>query len=101
MKKISRKWLSGPVKENLPMFVWGRDRIVSEFKTTICITEGEEKPEPEPEFVPPEACPVLIQAASPGEFIDKLGKLTMVHVNSIVKFTANRIAREVTEGHFK
>ncbi|XP_026322626.1 uncharacterized protein LOC113232197 [Hyposmocoma kahamanoa] len=34
--------------------------------------EGEEKPEPEPEFVPPEACPVLIQAASPGEFIDKL-----------------------------
>ncbi|KAJ8707591.1 hypothetical protein PYW07_011268 [Mythimna separata] len=34
--------------------------------------EGEEKPEPEPEFVPPESCPVLIVAASPGEFIDKL-----------------------------
>ncbi|XP_022824029.1 uncharacterized protein LOC111354726 [Spodoptera litura] len=34
--------------------------------------EGEEKPEPEIEVVPPESCPVLIVAASPGEFIDKL-----------------------------
>ncbi|XP_045770359.1 uncharacterized protein LOC123870909 [Maniola jurtina] len=34
--------------------------------------EGEEQPEPVPEFVPPESCPVLIVAASPGEFIDKL-----------------------------
>ncbi|KAH9630875.1 hypothetical protein HF086_014616 [Spodoptera exigua] len=34
--------------------------------------EGEEKIEPEIEAVPPESCPVLIVAASPGEFIDKL-----------------------------
>ncbi|PZC72875.1 hypothetical protein B5X24_HaOG210400 [Helicoverpa armigera] len=34
--------------------------------------EGEEKPEPEQEEVPLESCPVLIVAASPGEFIDKL-----------------------------
>lgn len=41
------------------------------------ITEGEEQPEPEPEFVPPDSCPVLIVAASPGEFIDKLSKFLM------------------------
>ncbi|XP_049883610.1 uncharacterized protein LOC126379090 [Pectinophora gossypiella] len=34
--------------------------------------EGEALPEPEPEFVPPESCPVLMVFASPGEFIDKL-----------------------------
>ncbi|XP_063836466.1 uncharacterized protein LOC135085621 [Ostrinia nubilalis] len=34
--------------------------------------EGEEKPEPEPEFVPPESCPALMVFASPAEFIDKL-----------------------------
>ncbi|XP_075988844.1 uncharacterized protein LOC142984871 [Anticarsia gemmatalis] len=34
--------------------------------------EGEAQPEPEPENVPPESCPALIVAASPGELIDKL-----------------------------
>ncbi|XP_059061123.1 uncharacterized protein LOC131854007 isoform X2 [Achroia grisella] len=34
--------------------------------------EGEEKPEPEQESVPPESCPALMVFASPGEFIDKL-----------------------------
>ncbi|CAK1592999.1 unnamed protein product [Parnassius mnemosyne] len=34
--------------------------------------EGEEKPEPVPEFVPPESSPALMVFASPGEFIDKL-----------------------------
>ncbi|CAB3257560.1 unnamed protein product [Arctia plantaginis] len=34
--------------------------------------EGEAQPEPEPEPVPPDSCPALIVAASPGEFIDKL-----------------------------
>ncbi|VVD02447.1 unnamed protein product [Leptidea sinapis] len=37
--------------------------------------KGEEKPEPEPEYVPPESCPVLMVFASPGEFIDKLMKI--------------------------
>lgn len=40
----------------------------------VNFAEGEEQPEPEPEFVPPDSCPVLIVAASPGEFIDKLSK---------------------------
>ncbi|CAG4949362.1 unnamed protein product [Parnassius apollo] len=35
-------------------------------------TQGEEKPEPVPEFVPPESSPALMVFASPGEFIDKL-----------------------------
>lgn len=57
--------------------------------------EGEEKPEPEPEFVPPEACAVLIQAASPGEFIDKLGIPKMLFCLEMIQNWRLRLDKDI------
>ncbi|KAJ8706226.1 hypothetical protein PYW08_010852 [Mythimna loreyi] len=62
--------------------------------------EGEEKPEPEPEFVPPESCPVLIVAASPGEFIDKLvsqGNLDNKQMIAPYKLYPVKVINELTQ----
>ncbi|KAL0809225.1 hypothetical protein ABMA28_011444, partial [Loxostege sticticalis] len=61
--------------------------------------EGEEKPEPIPEFVPPESSPALMVFASPAEFIDKLtlqGRLDKKQCLAPYKLYPVKVINELT-----